>query len=240
MALDQLEKILKSADTIVFFGGAGVSTESGIPDFRGSGGLYGKKAGLRFSPEEILSLSFFVRYPEAFYDFYRSNMVFDQAKPNKAHLALAKWEAEGRLTAVVTQNIDGLHQQAGSRNVMELHGSVHRNYCMDCKKFFSLDTVMKSKGIPRCDLCNGIIKPDVVLYEESLRQDVLESAASFIEKADVLLIGGTSLSVYPAAGLINCNKGGKLVLINQSPTRYDQKADLVINGKIAEILGFLT
>lgn len=231
-----LKEIIASSDNIVFFGGAGVSTESNIPDFRSANGLYNEKTGLNFSPEEILSHTFFMQYTRDFFDFYRSKMIYRDAKPNDAHLALAKLEKEGKLKAVITQNIDGLHQMAGSRNVLELHGSVHRNYCMKCRKFFDLDYILGTNDIPRCDVCHGIVKPDVVLYQESLDSNILESSIDYISKADVFIIGGTSLTVYPAAGLVNYYRGNKLVLINKTPTPYDNSADYVYYGNIAEIL----
>jgi len=236
MNQDILKEIITSSDNIVFFGGAGVSTESNIPDFRSANGLYNEKTRLSFSPEEILSHTFFMQYTRDFFDFYRSKMIYKDAKPNDAHLALAKLEKEGKLKAVITQNIDGLHQMAGSRNVLELHGSVHRNYCMKCRKFFDLDYILGTNDIPRCDVCHGIVKPDVVLYQESLDSNILESSIDYISKADVFIIGGTSLTVYPAAGLVNYYRGNKLVLINKTPTPYDNSADYVYYGNIAEIL----
>ena len=229
-----LEKIIAESDRIVFFGGAGVSTESGIPDFRSVDGLYHQQYA--FPPETILSHSFFERNPEEFYRFYRSKMLFPQARPNAAHWKLAELEAAGKLTAVVTQNIDGLHQAAGSKTVYELHGSVHRNYCQACGRFYPVEAVAEAEGVPRC-ACGGVIKPDVVLYEESLDARVLEGALEDIRQADLLIIGGTSLVVYPAAGLVNYYRGDRLVLINKSPTPYDRKADLVLTGSIGEILG---
>ena len=218
----------------MFFGGAGVSTESGIPDFRSQDGLYHQQYD--YPPEEILSHSFYMKNPEEFYRFYRNKMLAPGAKPNKAHLALAKLEREGRLKAVITQNIDGLHQAAGSREVLELHGSVHRNHCLRCGKFYGLEAIENSSGIPRCS-CGGMIKPDVVLYEEGLDMDVLNRAVNYISRADVLIVGGTSLTVYPAAGLIDYYRGHKLVLINRDATALDSRADLVISGKIGEVLG---
>ena len=231
---EQLEQWIKEADSIVFFGGAGVSTESGIPDFRSVDGLYNQKYD--YPPETIISHSFYVKNPEEFYRFYKDRMLFPAAKPNRAHLALAKLEAEGKLAAVITQNIDGLHQAAGSKEVLELHGSVHRNYCTRCGQFYDLDYIMKSDGIPKCS-CGGTIKPDVVLYEEGLDDRVLNKSVQYIRHADMLIIGGTSLVVYPAAGLINYYRGKRLVLINKDATPRDSMADLVINGKIGEVLG---
>ena len=230
----KLKEWIDGSDNIVFFGGAGVSTESGIPDFRSQDGLYNQK--YKYPPETIISHSFFMRNTEEFYRFYRDKMLVPQARPNAAHYALARLEERGKLKAVITQNIDGLHQMAGSREVLELHGSVHRNYCMRCgKRCDGLDVIMKSTGIPRCS-CGGIIKPDVVLYEEGLDDDVMTRAVHYIADADVLIIGGTSLIVYPAAGLVRYYRGSKLVLINLSPTPYDDSADLVVNGKIGEVL----
>ena len=231
----QLQKWINESDNIVFFGGAGVSTESGIPDFRSVDGLYNQQYA--YPPETILSHSFFEKNPEEFYRFYHNKMLFPNAKPNAAHLKLAELERAGKLKAVVTQNIDGLHQAAGSVNVYELHGSVHRNYCMKCRQFYDLDFMTKSEGVPHCPVCGGMIKPDVVLYEESLDQETIEAAVLAISRADMLIIGGTSLAVYPAAGLVRYYRGNKLTLINKSPTPYDKEADLVIAGPIGEILG---
>ena len=222
---------------IVFFGGAGVSTESGIPDFRGVDGLYRQKYA--YPPETILSDQFFYSHTEEFYRFYREKMLVTDAHPNAAHEKLAQWEREGKLLAVVTQNIDGLHQAAGSREVLELHGSIHRNYCTRCGEFYDLDYVKKSEGVPRC-ACGGIIKPDVVLYEEGLDQRLLQKAVAYIARADVLIVGGTSLVVYPAAGLIDYYRGNKLVLINRSATSRDSQADLVINDSIGQVLAAVT
>lgn len=234
--LEQLKTWLEESDHIVFFGGAGVSTESGIPDFRSVDGLYHQQYD--YPPETIISHSFYVRHPEEFYRFYRDRMLFPDARPNAAHRALAKLEAQGKLRAVITQNIDGLHQAAGSREVLELHGSVHRNYCTRCGESYSLDDILKMDGVPRCS-CGGTIKPDVVLYEEGLDQRTLQRAVQYIRQADVLIVGGTSLVVYPAAGLIDYYQGNKLVLINKDPTARDSRADLIVTGKIGEILGQL-
>ena len=231
--IEQLKKWIDESSNIVFFGGAGVSTESGIPDFRSQDGLYNKK--YKYPPETIVSHSFFVNHTEEFYEFYRDKMIYTDAKPNKAHLALARLEEIGKLRAIVTQNIDGLHQMAGSKNVLELHGSVHRNYCMHCGKRYDLSAVTNCNGIPRCE-CGGIIRPDVVLYEEGLDDDVIKASVAAIAAADMLIIGGTSLVVYPAAGLINYYNGNKLVLINKSATAVDSRADLVIDDKIGEVL----
>ncbi len=232
--MEQLKQWIAESDNIVFFGGAGVSTESGIPDFRSVDGLYNQE--YKYPPETIISHSFYVRNPEEFYRFYKSRMLFPDAKPNPAHLALAKLERMGKLRAVITQNIDGLHQAAGSREVMELHGSVHRNYCTRCGKFYDLAYVMQSEGVPKCS-CGGRIKPDVVLYEEGLDQHTINKSVQYIRHADMLIIGGTSLTVYPAAGLIDYYSGQKLVLINKSVTPMDSRADLVISGPIGKVLG---
>lgn len=234
MSEDTLREWIEASNNIVFFGGAGVSTESNIPDFRSVDGLYNQQYD--YPPETILSHSFFMKKPEEFYRFYHNKMLFPNAKPNKAHLALAKLEKEGKLKAVITQNIDGLHQAAGSKEVLELHGSVHRNYCMKCGKFYGFEEILKSKGIPRCS-CGGMIKPDVVLYEEGLDSNVIQKTLEYISNADMLIIGGTSLTVYPAASFINYYRGNKLVLINKSATPMDSKADLVIAQPIGEVLG---
>ena len=231
---ETLKQWLSESENIVFFGGAGVSTESKIPDFRSTDGLYNQQYA--YPPETILSHTFYMRRTEEFYRFYRNKMLFPDAEPNRAHKALAKLEQEGRLRAVITQNIDGLHQKAGSREVLELHGSVLRNYCTKCGKFYGLEAVLESEGVPRCT-CGCVIKPDVVLYEEGLDQHTLQKAVYYISNADVLIIGGTSLTVYPAAGLIDYYGGKKLVLINKSVTPMDSRADLVISGPIGEILG---
>ena len=230
----KLQEILKESERIVFFGGAGVSTESGIPDFRSVDGLYHMKYD--YPPETIISHSFFMRKPEEFYRFYKDKMLLEGAKPNAAHLALAKLEQMGKLTAVVTQNIDGLHQAAGSKVVYELHGSVLRNYCMRCGKAYDMEYVKHSEGVPKCS-CGGTIKPDVVLYEEGLDQDVIRGAVSAISKADTLIIGGTSLVVYPAAGLIDYFSGKHLVVINRDATPRDNMADLLIQDSIGKVLG---
>ena len=234
----KLQEILKGSDNIVFFGGAGVSTESGIPDFRSVDGLYNMK--YKYPPETIISHSFFMRDPEEFYRFYKDKMLITDAKPNAAHLALAKLEKMGKLRAVVTQNIDGLQQAAGSKTVYELHGSVLRNYCMKCHAFYDGEWVKIQKGIPRCEKCGGMVKPDVVLYEEGLDQDVINGAVQAISRADVLIIGGTSLVVYPAAGLIDYFRGSHLVVINKSPTPRDSMADLLIADSIGKVLGEAT
>ena len=233
-AMEQLKQWIEESKRIVFFGGAGVSTESNIPDFRSVDGLYHQQYA--YPPETILSHSFYIRKPEEFFRFYRNKMLFPNAQPNRAHKALAKLEAEGKLSAVITQNIDGLHQKAGSKKVLELHGSVLRNYCERCGAFYTLEDIMKMEGIPTCH-CGGRIKPDVVLYEEGLDQGVLREAIYEISNADMLIVGGTSLVVYPAAGLIDYYKGNKLVLINKDSTARDSMADLIVTGKIGEILG---
>ena len=234
-AIAELQQWISGSDNIVFFGGAGVSTESGIPDFRSQDGLYHQH--YKYPPETILSHSFFMQKPEEFYRFYHDKMLINGVKPNKAHLKLAELEKAGKLRAVVTQNIDGLHQAAGSRNVYELHGSVLRNHCMDCGKSFDMEYVKVSDGVPRCDRCGGMIKPDVVLYEEGLDDATVDGAVRAIEAAEVLIIGGTSLVVYPAAGLVDYYSGKKLVLINKGGTSMDSRADLVINAPIGEVLG---
>ena len=231
---EELKKVIEESDNIVFFGGAGVSTESGIPDFRSVDGLYHQK--YKYPPETILSHSFFLTKTAEFYEFYRAKMVCLGAKPNQAHIALAKLEQQGKLKAVVTQNIDGLHQAAGSKRVYELHGSVLRNYCMKCHKFYDISAITDSTGIPKCT-CGGIIKPDVVLYEEGLDDKTVQGAVRAIAKADVLIIGGTSLAVYPAAGFLNYFSGRKIVLLNKSATAYDAKADIVIRDPIGQVLG---
>ena len=231
--MKSLQEIIDGAKRLVFFGGAGVSTESGIPDFRSVDGLYSQRYA--YPPETILSHSFFEMRPAEFFEFYRDRMLFPNAKPNKAHTWLAKSEETGRLTGVVTQNIDGLHQAAGSRRVFELHGSVHRNYCMDCGKFFPMETILHSTGIPRCE-CGGVIKPDVVLYEEGLDDATVRGALRVISQADVLIVAGTSLTVYPAAGFLDAFSGRHLILINRDPTPADGRAELVIHDKVGEVL----
>lgn len=229
---EQLKQWIEASDNIVFFGGAGVSTESGIPDFRSVDGLYHQKYD--YPPETILSHTFYMEKTEEFYKFYRDKMLALDAKPNAAHLKLAELEAKGKLKAVVTQNVDGLHQAAGSKNVLELHGSVHRNYCRKCGRLYDASYIKESTGVPKC-ACGGQIKPDVVLYEEGLDDVTMQSAIHFISQAEILIIGGTSLAVYPAAGLIDFYKGNKLVLINKSATPLDRRADLVIQAPIGEV-----
>ena len=235
--IDKFVQLVQESDNIVFFGGAGVSTESGIPDFRSPDGLYNQQ--YKYPPETIISHSFYQRYPEEFYRFYKDKMIFADAKPNKAHIKLAELEKQGKLKAVITQNIDGLHQMAGSRNVIELHGSVHRNYCEKCHAFYDLDYIVNSDGVPKCEKCGGTVKPDVVLYEEALDEDNMSRALQYISEADTMIIGGTSLVVYPAAGLIRYFRGRKLVVINMSPTQSDSNADLLIADKIGDVLGSL-
>ncbi|MBO5034715.1 MAG: NAD-dependent protein deacylase [Oscillospiraceae bacterium] len=231
--LETLAQWIRESSSAVFFGGAGVSTESGIPDFRSVDGLYNQRYDE--PPETIISHSYFEAKPEKFYRFYKDKMLCLEAKPNAAHKRLAEWEAAGHLCAVVTQNIDGLHQAAGSKRVYELHGSVHRNYCTHCRKFFDAKYVKESDGIPRCDSCGGLIKPDVVLYEEGLDGEILRGAVNAIAQADLLIIGGTSLVVYPAAGLVNYYRGNRLVIVNKAPTPADRSADLVLQGPIGEL-----
>ncbi len=228
-----LQSMIDESSRIVFFGGAGVSTESGIPDFRSADGLYNQK--YRYPPEQIISHSFFLRDPEEFYRFYRDRMIYQEAKPNAAHLKLAELERAGKLSAVITQNIDGLHTAAGSKNVIELHGSVHRNHCMKCGKSYGLDFIMSTHGVPKCE-CGGIVKPDVVLYEEPLDENCINRAINAISEADMLIIGGTSLAVQPAAGLIRFFNGRRLAVINKTPTSADDEADIVINASIGEAL----
>ena len=234
--IEKLTQILRDSNNIVFFGGAGVSTASGIPDFRSSNGLWNEKLKINFTPEQLVSHTFFMRYPDEFFNFYKAKLIYPNAKPNGAHIALAKLEEMGKLKAVVTQNIDGLHQAAGSKNVYELHGSVLRNYCMSCNAFYDEKFIMESKGIPTCPKCGGKVKPDVVLYEEGLDEDIINGAVRAISAADTLIIGGTSLVVYPAAGLIQYFRGKNLVLINKSTTSADSEANLVIKDDIAKVL----
>ncbi len=234
--IQALKEMVDGSDNIVFFGGAGVSTESGIPDFRSTGGLYHQE--WKYPPETILSHTFYKSKPEEFFRFYRAKMLAPDARPNAAHRKLAEWEAQGKLRAVITQNIDGLHQAAGSREVLELHGSVHRNHCEKCGRFYGLDYILETRGVPRC-ACGGIVKPDVVLYEESLDQELLSRALRYIAEADMLIIGGTSLNVYPAAGLVRYYSGSRLVLINKGAVAQDLTADLVLTDPIGEVLSQL-
>ena len=234
--IEALQTILNNGKRIVFFGGAGVSTESGIPDFRSADGLYHQK--YKYNPETILSHSFFVQKPEEFYEFYRDKMIITNVEPNVTHRFLAKLEEAGKLSGVITQNIDGLHQAGGSKNVIELHGSIHRNYCMQCGKFHPLTAMIGSEPVPRC-ACGGMLKPDVVLYEESLKDNDIDTALALISHADVLIVGGTSLSVYPAASFIRYFQGDHLVLVNKSSTPYDNHADLLIQAGLGEVFSQL-
>ena len=234
--LEKLTQILRESNNIVFFGGAGVSTASGIPDFRSSNGLFNEKLNLTFTPEQLVSHSFYIRYPKEFFNFYKAKLIYPNAKPNGAHIALAKLEEMGKLKAVITQNIDGLHQAAGGKKVFELHGSVHRNYCVKCNSSYDVDFILESKDVPTCTKCGGTVKPDVVLYEEGLDDDTIRMSIDAISKADTLIIGGTSLVVYPAAGLIDYFRGKNLVLINKSTTNADNKANLVIHESIDKVL----
>ncbi|MFZ1382073.1 MAG: NAD-dependent protein deacylase [Scrofimicrobium sp.] len=234
--MSALRDIVDSSSRIVFFGGAGVSTESGIPDFRSAGGLYNGASGGSYTPEEMLSRTFFDAHTDEFFDYYRTNLVHADAKPNQAHLALMTLERKGKLSAVITQNIDGLHTMAGSKRVLELHGSIYRNTCMECGARYGLEKILDSIGIPRCDLCGGIVKPDVVLYEEALGNDVINQSVEELARADTLIVGGTSLAVYPAAGLIRAFQGDELILINRDSTPYDAMATLVIHNPIGETL----
>lgn len=234
--IKKLSEIIKNSNNIVFFGGAGVSTESGIPDFRSANGLWSEKLKINLTPEQLVSHTMFIKYPEEFFKFYKEKLIYPNAKPNAAHIALAKLEKMGKLKAIVTQNIDGLHQLAGSKNVYELHGSVLRNYCMNCHAFYDEKFILESKGIPTCTKCGGIVKPDVVLYEEGLNNDVINGAVRAISQADTLIIGGTSLVVYPAAGLIDYFRGKNLILINKSSTSADNKANLAIHDAIGKVL----
>lgn len=237
--IEEIVEVIKNSDNVVFFGGAGVSTESGIPDFRSVDGLYNQKYD--YPPETILSHTFYRRKTSEFYRFYRDKMILKGAKPNVIHLALAKLEKEGKVKAVITQNIDGLHQMAGSKEVLELHGSVHRNYCEECGKFFDADYILESKDVPRCDVagCCGGVKPDVVLYEEGLDDETIRKSIEYIRNADVLIVGGTSLAVYPAAGLIDYYRGNKLILINKSATPRDSVADYIYQGSLSDIFSKL-
>lgn len=232
----ELAQILKDSNNIVFFGGAGVSTESNIPDFRSSNGLWNEKLKINFTPEQLVSHTFYMQYPDEFFKFYKDKLIYPEAKPNKAHLVLAKLEEMGKLKAVVTQNIDGLHQAAGSKVVYELHGSVLRNYCEHCHTFYDEKYILESEGVPVCEKCGARVKPDVVLYEEGLDQKIINGSVNAIMKADTLIIGGTSLVVYPAAGLIQYFQGKNLILINKSETSADRNADLVIHDSIGKVL----
>lgn len=233
--IQKLKKWVEESNNIVFFGGAGVSTESGIPDFRGEAGIYQTISEYGINPETILSHTFFENNKEVFFDYCKKHLVFPDAKPNAAHYGLAELEKQGKLKAVITQNIDNLHQAAGSKNVLELHGTLYKNYCIKCGKKFDIDYVLNSEGVPKCDKCGGVVRPDVVLYEESLDMDVMQKAVNYIASCDMLIIGGTSLAVYPAAGLINYYNGNKLVLINKSTTNLDNRADLALHMNIGEV-----
>jgi len=234
--IEKLTQILRNSNNIVFFGGAGVSTESNIPDFRSANGLFNASLNMTLSPEQLVSHTYFIRFPEEFFNFYKAKLIYPEAKPNGAHIALSNLEEMGKLKAIITQNIDGLHQAAGSKNVFELHGSIHRNYCIKCNDSYDMNFILNSKGIPTCPKCSGTVRPDVVLYEEGLDESVLKGAIDAISKADTLIIGGTSLVVYPAANLINYFKGKNLVLINKSSTSADSRADLVIHDSIGKVL----
>lgn len=234
--IEKLTQILRDSNNIVFFGGAGCSCESGIPDFRSASGLWNEKLKINLTPEQLVSHTMFMKYPKEFFEFYRDKLIYPDAKPNAAHIALAKLEEMGKLKAVVTQNIDGLHQAAGSKHVYELHGSVLRNYCMSCNAFYDEKFILESKGVPTCTKCGGRVKPDVVLYEEGLDDNTIRGSVQAIANADTLIIGGTSLVVYPAAGLIDYFNGKNLILINKSSTSADNKADLVINDSIGKVL----
>ncbi|MBQ6078010.1 MAG: NAD-dependent protein deacylase [Clostridia bacterium] len=236
--MNALKHLIDKANRIVFLGGAGLSTESGIPDFRSSDGVFKAVKAYGVPPETLLSIDFFEDYPEIFYDYYKKYLIYPDAKPNKAHKALAKLEAQGKLNAVVTQNIDGLHQAAGSKHVCELHGSVYRNHCTKCRRFYSLDQIMAMQGVPTCE-CGGIIKPDVVLYGEGLDNSVVVDAIKSIREADTMIVGGTSLNVYPAAGLIDYFRGDNLIVINLSPTPRDREATICVHEKIGEALSFI-
>ena len=235
--IEKLTQILRDSNNIVFFGGAGCSCESGIPDFRSASGLWNEKLKINLTPEQLVSHTMFMKYPKEFFEFYRDKLIYPDAKPNAAHIALAKLEEMGKLKAVVTQNIDGLHQAAGSKHVYELHGSVLRNYCVKCHAFYDEKFILESKGVPTCTKCGGNVKPDVVLYEEGLDDNVIRGSIDAISKADTLIIGGTSLVVYPAAGLINYFRGKNLILINKSSTSADSNDDLVIHDAIGKVLG---
>lgn len=236
MTIEKLKSIIDNSHNIVFFGGAGVSTESNIPDFRSAAGLYTTSKNSKYPPEYMLSHTCYKRDTEDFFEFYKTKMIYREAKPNLAHIALAELEKRGKLKAIITQNIDGLHQMAGSQNVLELHGSIHRNYCDKCHKFFSLEYIIEASSVPLCYECDGIVKPDVVLYEEGLDMNILNKSIEYIRNADVLIVGGTSLTVYPAASLVEYYRGSKLILINKSKTQYDNRALLNFNSSIGKVL----
>lgn len=233
--LNEIREIIKNAQSVVFLGGAGVSTDSGIPDFRGNGGLY-TECEENCSPEEILTVEFMRRHPEEFYEYYKNNMIYPYAQPNEAHRVLARMEMDGKLTGVITQNIDGLHQRAGSENVIELHGTALNNYCVSCGKKYSLDYITDYEGVPYCEDCGGLVRPDVVMYHEGLNPASLFEAEELVYNADVLIVGGTSLKVYPAAGLIDLYQGEDLIIINKEPTDFDGRAKFVINESISDTL----
>ncbi|MBQ7761320.1 MAG: NAD-dependent protein deacylase [Clostridia bacterium] len=235
MELEEIREIIKNAQSVVFLGGAGVSTDSGIPDFRGNGGLYTEDTG-EVSPEEILTASYMRANPQGFYEYYKGNMIYTWAQPNQAHRVLARMEKDGKLTGVITQNIDGLHQRAGSKNVIELHGTSLNNYCIGCGKTYSLDYIMECEGVPYCEDCGGLVRPDVVMYKEGLDTHSFYEAQELIYEADVLIVGGTSLKVYPAAGLIDAYQGDNLIIINKDPTGYDDRAKFVIRESISDTL----
>lgn len=239
MDIKKFKEIIDKSKSTVFLGGAGVSTESGIPDFRSAAGLYSKDNDLGYPPEYLLSHSFFANETDKFYEYYRNNLIYEEAKPNKAHLALAELERRGKLDAIVTQNIDGLHELAGSKNVIEIHGSVYRNYCSSCGKNYDVKKVLGADGVPKCDECGGIVRPDVVLYEEGLDMGLLDRAVSFVKGAETLIVGGTSLNVYPVAGLLEYFKGKNLIIINKTITNFDNRADLVFRDSIGEVLSSL-
>lgn len=236
MDIQKFKEIIDKSKSTVFLGGAGVSTESGIPDFRSAAGLYSKGNDLGYPPEYLLSHSFFANETDKFYEYYRNNLIYEDAKPNKAHIALAELEKRGKLDAIVTQNIDGLHELAGSKNVIEIHGSVFRNYCGSCGKTYDVKKVLEADGVPKCDECGGIVRPDVVLYEEGLDMALLDRAVSFIKNAETLIVGGTSLNVYPVAGLLEYFTGKNLIIINKTITNFDNRADLVFRDSIGEVL----
>lgn len=235
MSVEQLKEMIDKSNHIVFFGGAGVSTESGIPDFRSENGIFHAVNEYGYPPETILSRSFFDSHQEVFFEYYKKALLYPNAQPNDAHIALAELERQGKILAVITQNIDNLHQKAGSKRVLELHGSLYRNYCVKCGKKFDLEYVVKAQGVTTCDECGGVVRPDIVLYEESLNAHVLEQSVKYISEADMMIVGGTSLAVYPAAGLINYYYGKKLVLINKSATSYDRKANLIFRDNIGSV-----
>ncbi|MBB6715368.1 NAD-dependent protein deacylase [Clostridium gasigenes] len=239
MSIEKLSQIIDNSNNIVFFGGAGVSTESNIPDFRSATGLFNENLNINFTPEQLVSHSFFFKHTEEFFKFYKDKLIYKNAKPNNAHISLAKLEEKGKLRGVITQNIDGLHQMAGSKNVLELHGSIHRNNCISCGQFYDLCGLLSLEGIiPHCKECDGLVKPDVVLYEEGLDEDIINKSIDLISNAEVLIIGGTSLMVYPAAGFIKYFKGKHLILINKSETQYDKIAEIVINEPIGRVLEY--